>query len=165
MVCLKKNLYDYETLSYSIVVCSFLRVGRKYGSECQVVYGEKTVSLIEVLNELSEKSDYEFFYNDNEVKGVKVSVSVKDATVSEILDHVLQGTALKYQIVDHVIVISPQKDEQAQEKGVWRVSGIVKDQHGVPLPGVTIILKGSSTGTATDASGKFKMHFIDEMKQ
>lgn len=123
---------------------------------------KKSVSLIEVLNELSEKSDYEFFYNDNEVKGVKVSVSVKDATVSEILDHVLQGTALKYQIVDHVIVISPQKDEQAQEKGVWRVSGIVKDQHGVPLPGVTIILKGSSTGTATDASGKFKMHFIDE---
>lgn len=82
---------------------------------------KKSVSLIEVLNELSEKSDYEFFYNDNEVKGVKVSVSVKDATVSEILDHVLQGTALKYQIVDHVIVISPQKDEQAQEKGVWRV--------------------------------------------
>lgn len=123
---------------------------------------KKSVSLIEVLNELSEKSDYEFFYNDNEVKGVKVSVSVKDATVSEILDHVLQGTALKYQIVDHVIVISPRKDEQAQEKGVWRVSGIVKDQHGVPLPGVTIILKGSSTGTATDASGKFKMHFIDE---
>ena len=66
---------------------------------------KKSVSLIEVLNELSEKSDYEFFYNDNEVKGVKVSVSVKDATVSEILDHVLQGTALKYQIVDHVIVI------------------------------------------------------------
>ena len=54
---------------------------------------KKSVSLIEVLNELSEKSDYEFFYNDNEVKGVKVSVSVKDATVSEILDHVARNGA------------------------------------------------------------------------
>ena len=41
MVCLKKNLYDYETLSYFITVCSLLRISRKYGTECQVVYGEE----------------------------------------------------------------------------------------------------------------------------
>lgn len=70
---------------------------------------KKSVSLIEVLNELSEKSDYEFFYNDNEVKGVKVSVSVKGATVSEILVTCCKERLLKYQIVDHVIVISPAK--------------------------------------------------------
>lgn len=59
-------------------------------------------------------------------------------------------------------MIRPKNEVQAREKGVWRIAGIVKDGKGVPLPGVTIILKGTSTGTATDVDGKFKMQFIDE---
>ena len=68
---------------------------------------KKSESLVKVLNELGEKSGYEFFYNDDEVTGVNVSVSVKNATVTEILGRVLKGTSLVYHIVDNVIVISP----------------------------------------------------------
>ena len=74
MVCLKKICTIMKLCLILSLFAVFSRVGRKYGSECHVVYGEKICKgLIEVLNELSEKSDYEFFYNDNEVKGVKVS--------------------------------------------------------------------------------------------
>ena len=118
---------------------------------------KKSESLVKVLNELGEKSGYEFFYNDDEVTGVNVSVSVKNATVTEILERVLKGTSLVYHIVDNVIVISPKTEDQRPV--VWKITGIVKDEVGMPLPGVTVALKGTTIGTATDADGKFKFEF------
>ena len=94
---------------------------------------KKSESLVKVLNELGEKSGYEFFYNDDEVTGVNVSVSVKNATVTEILERVLKGTSLVYHIVDNVIVISPKTEDQRPV--VWKITGIVKDEVGMPLPG------------------------------
>ena len=125
---------------------------------------KKSVSLLNVLNELGEKSGYEFFYNDDEVTGVKVSVSAKDATVQEILDQVLKGTSLTYHIVDDVFIITPKKATD-EKKNVWRISGLVKDNKGELLPGVTVVIKGTQTGTATDANGKFKIEFLDAEKK
>ena len=68
-----------------------------------------------------EKSGYEFFYNDDEVTGVNVSVSVKNATLAEILERVLRGTSLVYHIVDNVIVISPKTE--GQRPVVWKITG------------------------------------------
>ena len=85
---------------------------------------KKSESLVKVLNELGEKSGYEFFYNDDEVSGVNVSVSVKNATVREILESVLKGTSLVYHIVDNVIVISPKVNDERPV--AWRVSGVLK---------------------------------------
>ena len=118
---------------------------------------KKSESLVKVLNELGEKSGYEFFYNDDEVTGVNVSVSVKNATLAEILERVLRGTSLVYHIVDNVIVISPKTEDQRPV--VWKITGTVKDESGIPLPGVTVALKGTTIGTATDAGGKFKFEF------
>ena len=118
---------------------------------------KKSESLVKVLNELGEKSGYEFFYNDDEVTGVNVSVSVKNATLAEILERVLRGTSLVYHIVDNVIVISPKTE--GPRPVVWKITGTVKDESGIPLPGVTVALKGTTIGTATDAGGKFKFEF------
>ncbi|OKZ16887.1 MAG: SusC/RagA family protein [Butyricimonas synergistica] len=118
---------------------------------------KKSESLVKVLNELGEKSGYEFFYNDDEVSGVNVSVSVKNATVREILESVLKGTSLVYHIVDNVIVISPKVNDERPV--AWRVSGVVKDGRGMPLIGVTVSLKGTTVGVATDKDGKFIFEF------
>ena len=104
---------------------------------------KKSESLVKVLNELGEKSGYEFFYNDDEVTGVNVSVSVKNATLAEILERVLRGTSLVYHIVDNVIVISPKTE--GQRPVVWKITGTVKDESGIPLPGVTVALKGTTS--------------------
>ena len=81
---------------------------------------KKSESLVKVLNELGEKSGYEFFYNDDEVTGVNVSVSVKNATLAEILERVLRGTSLVYHIVDNVIVISPKTEGSVRWYGKSR---------------------------------------------
>lgn len=153
-----KKICTVMKLCFILLLVTIFSVSAKSTAQNVRLSMEKqSESLVKVLNELGEKSGYEFFYNDDEVAGVKVSVSVKDATVLEILDRVLQGTLLGYHIVDNVIVISPKKEEQ--QPVVWKVSGVVKDEKGEYLPGVTVSLKGTSIGVATDINGKFNFEF------
>ena len=112
---------------------------------------KKSENLLSVLKELGQVSDYEFFYNDNEVNRYRVSFSVKDASVVDVLEEILKGIPLSYRMVDNVIVITPRElKEEAPKKIV--ITGIVKEKGGDILPGVTVLLKGTAIGTATDAS-------------
>lgn len=143
------------------LIAVFSASAKSVAQDVRLSMEKKSVGLVEVLNELSVKSGYEFFYNDDEVVGVSVSVSVKNATVTEVLERVLKGTTLHYQIVDNVIVISPKKIEQPRKEGTWLITGVVKDNKGELLPGVTVMIKGTTLGTASGIDGKFKLQFID----
>lgn len=153
-----KKICTVMKLCFILLLVTIFSVSAKSTAQnAKLSMEKKSESLAKVLNELGEKSGYEFFYNDDEVAGVKVSVFVKDATVPEILDRVLKGTSLTYHIVDNVIVISPKVEDERPV--IWRVSGLVKDEKGVPLAGVTVSLKETTIGVATDIDGKFKIEF------
>ena len=68
---------------------------------------KQNASVIEVLTEISQKTDMQFLYNDNELQGIQVNVSLKNATLYEMLDKIFAGLPLSYSILDSVIVISP----------------------------------------------------------
>lgn len=139
-----------------LLLCTMLSVSAmSYSQNMKLTMEKKSENLLSVLKELGRVSDYEFFYNDNEVNRYKVSFSVKEASVVEILEEILKGTPLSYRVVDNVIVITPQVKEDAPKKIV--ITGTVKEKGGDILPGVTVMLKGTTIGTATDASGKFRL--------
>ena len=139
-----------------LLLCTMLSVSAmSYSQNTKVTMEKKSENLLSVLKELGRVSDYEFFYNDNEVNRYKVSFSVKEASVEEILEEILKGIPLSYRVVDNVIVITPQIKEDAPKKIV--ITGTVKEKGGDILPGVTVMLKGTTIGTATDASGKFRL--------
>lgn len=139
-----------------LLLCTMLSVSAmSYSQNTKLTMEKKSENLLSVLKELGQVSDYEFFYNDNEVNRYKVSFSVKEASVVEILEEILKGTPLSYRVVDNVIVITPQVKEDAPKKIV--ITGTVKEKGGDILPGVTVMLKGTTIGTATDASGKFRL--------
>ena len=103
-------------------------------------------------------SGYEFMYSSNELRHVgKVSVQLEDRDLSDILAECLKNTGLWYRLEDDVIIISPKlvSPQKVGEKLV--VTGLVKDKGGMPLPGVTILLKGTQLGGVTDADGNFRL--------
>jgi tonB-linked outer membrane protein, susC/ragA family len=119
----------------------------------------KGVTLEEVIWALEKKSDITFFYNVTDVAGSnKVDAVFKDAPLEKILTEVLRGTNLSYEIQGKVVVIkrylsSPVSDSL---KSVT-INGVVKDSHGNGLPGVTVVLKGTTTGVATANDGDFSI--------
>lgn len=113
-------------------------------------------SLSEVLNVLKQKTNYEFLYNDEEIKGVTgITRSFSNASVQDILKSCLAGTKYSFKIVDNLIVITP--DDKKDEVKKITVRGKVVDDKGETLPGVTVLLKGTTVGVVTDIDGKFKI--------
>ena len=113
-------------------------------------------SLSEVLSVLKQKTNYEFLYNDEEIKGVTgITRSFSNASVQDILKSCLAGTKYSFKIVDNLIVITP--DDKKDEVKKITVQGKVVDDKGETLPGVTVLLKGTTVGMVTDIDGKFKI--------
>ena len=117
----------------------------------------------EVLNRIEEKSEFFFLYNSKLVDvNRKVSVDAKDQRIDEILNNLFQETGVVYTVVDRQIVLTS-KDDQAgfvgksgQQQGK-KVSGKVTDQTGAPVPGVAIVVKGTTIGITSDNGGNYSL--------
>ncbi|GAA4313983.1 TonB-dependent receptor [Compostibacter hankyongensis] len=110
------------------------------------------VNVDKVLHKIQKESRYRFFYNERYLKHLNpISLNVHRAGLSEVLDRLLDKT-LTYKIIDNdLVVISLKEHLEDQHK----VEGMVVDEKGAPLVGVTLKVKGSSQGTVTDIGGKF----------
>lgn len=112
----------------------------------------------DLLWQLQEESGIVFVYKTKDLKEVgKVSIRKEDASMAEILDEVLNETNLEYTLKDDVVIIKKVKARTpvVQEKEDKKVTGKVTDENGVPLPGVSVLIKGSYVGTSTDFDGMF----------
>ena len=118
----------------------------------------KDKSLVEVFDYLMSHSDYEFTYNSAEVKQqtVKVNQTFKKATLRQVLDACLKNTGFAFEIVDKHVVIRKRSVPQTSVN-LEEVSGRVTDEKGNPVAGATVIVYGTTLGTATDGDGRFRM--------
>ena len=123
----------------------------------QIVHFDRTnqeISIKEVMQIIENQTDYTFFYNDAFLdlnRSVKVNRSAIE--VGALLNEILKDTELTYREQnDKFIVITPKSLLQ----GIT-ITGTVSEADGEPIPGVSVIIKGTSTGTATDANGRYSI--------
>ena len=121
--------------------------------EAKVNIDVKDAAVKEVL-EVLKKHNYRLVYSTAVIEACKkkVTLKMKGATPSQVLDEAFKGTNLVYKITGNLITIKEvKKDETLVAKGV------VKDEKGEPMPGVSVIIKGTVTGTSTDTKGNFQI--------
>ena len=146
-------------LTTAFLLMSFLSVSAETIAQ-RTTIKVSNASLKSVFKEIKQKMGYTFIYNEGDVNKVgKVTLDVTSDDVKYILDKCLNNTLLGYYIQDDVIVIQTRVEQimREAEKESFRITGIVKDKKEEALPGVTILIKGTSIGTATGADGKFSM--------
>lgn len=120
------------------------------------------VSLEDILQELKAHSEYTFVYSDHQIENVKVDLfEVKDANLEVVMNECLQGTDLEFYVENDVVVIRKKTpvviEEVKQEKKT--IKGTVTDIDGNTLPGVSVVIKGTTNGAATDINGKYTISF------
>ena len=117
------------------------------------------VSVVTLIKELKRQTGLDFLYNVDEVtRNGNVSVSVKDVTVEEVLKASLSEKGLGFSIVNDVIVIKPlEGGVVAQQEELVVIKGVVKDEGGEPLPGVTVMVAGTTVGVTTNVNGEFSL--------
>ncbi|GAA3553204.1 TonB-dependent receptor [Snuella lapsa] len=125
----------------------------------------KRVTLEELFKVIQSKSEYIFFYNDKVLEGnQKISLKLKNAKLETILESAFSKTNLDFKIDDRQVVIKtkdkinvmPSKGNATEIQG-FKVSGVVKDQDGVPLAGANILEKGTTNGVQSDFDGNFNL--------
>lgn len=113
-----------------------------------------------VLDAIENQSEFFFLYNEKLVDvHRKVTVKANDQAINEILNCLFEGTDVEYSILDRKIVLAPENITEVvqQQRGV---SGKVTDRAGLPLPGVTVVIKGTTQGTITNSDGSYIMNNI-----
>lgn len=122
------------------------------------------VDLQVVFNEIKQKMGYTFVYNDQVVRNVgKISVNVTSSDIKDILAKCLEGTSLDFYIEDNIVVIKARAEQSSREpeKKPVTVKGKVVDEKKQPLPGVTVLLKGTTLGVTTGNEGDFSIVITD----
>lgn len=114
----------------------------------------------DVIEEIERQTDYSFMY-DNNIFDVSrnISVTTENSTITDIMDQVVEGENLKYELVNHFIVVSV-KDAAVKQQKEIDVSGKVTGENGEALPGVTIVVKGTTNGTVTNYDGMYSLSDI-----
>lgn len=155
---LKKTFLIMRIIVF-LLLATFLQTqaNSAYAQRTRLSLNYNNTVLEKVLDAIENQSEFFFLYNEKLIDVQrKVSVKVSDQRIEEILDQLFAGTNVEYSIVDRKIVLAPENINSflQQQRGV---SGTVTERTGAPLPGVTVVVKGTTTGTITDGNGNYTL--------
>lgn len=155
-----KQIFRIMRIStFLLMVCVFCSyAGNTHSQNAKVSIHMNNVKLDKILNEIENQTDYLFIYN-NQVDINKItSVKVKNEAVAQVLDRILSGTGINYELEGTHIILTTEaiKDLHAQQQAKT-VTGTVTDVSGEPIIGANIRIKGTTTGTITDIDGNFSI--------
>ncbi|MHA7109148.1 TonB-dependent receptor [Sunxiuqinia elliptica] len=143
-----------------IMLCIF--VGQtfaidSYSQNSRLSLEMNNVSIKDILNEIENQTDYFFMYEASKVDvNKKAQISVNNRTIEETLEQLFAGSDVIYIINNRQIALST-GHEYIVAQQFKTISGSVIDDSGLPLPGVTVLVKGTTKGTVTDADGNYSL--------
>lgn len=130
------------------------------------------VSLSEAMSQIEKVSGCSFFYDANNVDlSLKVSLNVSNESLRKVLDTILDGTGLSYEISQNQVLllprtINPASNSHAQISGAQQKRNVIKgkilDSMGQPVIGANIVEKGTTNGTISDMDGLFTLDVSDQ---
>lgn len=120
-------------------------------------------TLQDVFTVIQQQCDLRFLYSDEDVLPIKVEgIKLRNTGVADILGEVLKNTGLSWQIRDNIVFIKKAREALPQVKAI-SIKGKVTDVKGNVLPGVSVFIKGTTVGAATDGDGNYALE-IPESK-
>ncbi len=140
---------------------------KSYSQRTLIDLKMENVTIKEVLRAIENKSDFHFLYNDDLINVTRmVSIDVKNEKIQGLLSQLFADKSINFLVKDRQIVLSPLPVEESAASVTGQqnktIKGKVSDSSGAPLPGVTVVLKGTTIGIITDASGNYSLPNVPE---
>lgn len=133
-----------------------------YAQSTKLTLDMKNAKLSELFDEIENSSEFRFFYDSNEIDLTReVSIHTDKSTIADILTEAFAGTEYSYVLIDrHIIIQNKGKDVEYYtdtEMPQNEVQGVVTSGTGEPIPGVTVLVKGTNNGTVTNEDGRYSL--------
>ncbi len=153
-----------------ILICGFGLLSSfaddSYAQTAKLTVNLKDASIKDVLLYIENNSEFTFMYDNNEVDvNRKVNIKTEDVTIYTILDQLFLEEPVTTQTIGRHIIIVPRHSQFAEFTGHQqqkKITGKVTSVEGLPLPGVTVIIKGTTQGTVTSPDGEYVLINVPE---
>jgi TonB-linked SusC/RagA family outer membrane protein len=146
-------------LTMFIITISCMQLSAEVYSQ-KINISEKNSSLEKVISEIEQQSGYFFLYKYHDLqKAQPVSVNIKNRSITEALNECLKNQPFTYSIEAKTIIITANNNLPKQDlrPPVKNINGKIVDEKGDPLPGCSIIIKGTQTGVVSNTNGEFEI--------
>lgn len=144
---------------FMILMCcfTFSLSANSFAQQEKVNLDLRDVSIKTLFSEIQRQTKLHFIFSSEQANRLdKLTVKATDETVKSVLDRIFEGTGFSYTFRDDIIMVRFEGEQAAQQvKKEMEIRGVVKDKNGDPLPGVTVLVGGTTLGTATDGKGEF----------
>ena len=162
--------FDYKMkFSFLFLMITFFQLQAETGYAQKISLNMQKASVKEVMAKIETISDYKFFYSASDVDlERKVDITLKEEKIERVLSELFTETKVDYNVVDEQIILKPKKIRSVRRsikrvsQQQFQVGGTVVDDDGLPLPGASVVEKGTNNGTQTDFDGNFTLTITDE---
>lgn len=139
------------------VFCSYPLSANSQSAKVKLSVANKSV--VEVLSEIEEQTDFLFVYSPDEIDADrKVSVNANNESIEKVLDDIFSGTEVVATMEGkNIRLLRSEREVKGTRQSGPVITGTVVDYLNEPLPGVNIRIKGIEGGTITDIDGNFKL--------
>lgn len=166
---MKVTLINILITSVSVMMAYAIDTNGQEVLDRKVTLHAENVEIKAVLSEIERKADVKFTYRPKLIQNrERVSLNVEDEVLSSVLN-LLLGSGLRYEVIGKQIVLKAAETAALASIGAnaaapfaIRVSGVVRDEQEIAIPGVNVLVKGTTTGTTTDVDGNFSLDVPDE---
>jgi len=159
-------------LSALLLIATFftLQANTSYGQLTKITLNLNNVSIEQLLDEIEKSTEFRFIYRIEDIDlNRTVSITVKEEKITNILHRVFKGNNIGFDLRDHLVYLIEQKQSPIKPKGhtvqpqkQYNISGTVSEENGPPLPGASILEKGTTNGTQADFDGNFSIDVENE---
>lgn len=170
---ISKILLRMKLLTFFIFLSMLSASASSYSQQTKFRLNLSGVTVKEVFREIEENSKFILLYNEKQLDvNRKVDVNVDNETVESILNQTFRETQNTYKIYDRQIVIFtaenqpsvPSAESEIPAEQKKPVAGSVRDGNGYSLPGVSVVVKGTTIGTVTDNDGNYSLLLPNDAK-
>jgi len=128
-----------------------------YSQSTRLTIKMEKSTIEDVLLNIENQSEYRFFYNGTINVNRKITINCEDRLITDVLNEIFEGTNIQYKIMGRQISLFAGNEYGAALQQNVNVSGKVTDSSGAPMPGVSIVVKGTTNGIVTDADGTYSL--------
>ncbi len=164
----RKILRIMKLTTFLVFATTLMVSASVYSQNTRLNLKFESIPFGELFQEIEKQTEFRFAFSNSKLDSKqKIKIDSTDETLENILDKVLPE-GITYDIIDRYVVILNAWEKkfiverQQQQQQQPAVSGKITDQSGQPLPGVTVVVKGSTQGTVTNADGNYSLTNIPE---
>lgn len=150
-----------QTLLLNLVVALDANGQYKKIEEVTIAISTETLTVQQFFREVQRQTPFKFSYENQDVdRNLVLKFDRRTGQLISFLQDAAKQSDLNFRQVNHGIDVIKRKNSQAvsvQLTNAVDIRGVVRDENGDPLPGVTVLIEGTSTGTATDIDGRYSI--------